>query len=250
MQHDYNVYWDKLRHSIRYQPSNRFRSFLVKELLENNFDMDELHIADVGCGDGSLLQFISQIKPNACLTGFDISSEQMDFNAQLYPLMRFFHFDAGNSAVPGELKETFDLVLSCEVIEHIENDMQFIDNILYLLKPGGTLFLTTISGKLRRLDKEVLGHFRSYEKKEICSLLAEKGINADKSYNTGFPIFSLQKRLVNVFYDFVIKKVASGRKPSVLIRLTMSCMYFGMVLCRKIPLGPQLVVIGRKPSHF
>lgn len=36
----------------------------------------------------------------------------------------------------------YDIVLSVSVLEHVTNDEEFIDDICYLLKPGGTAILT------------------------------------------------------------------------------------------------------------
>ena len=247
--HYYNQYWDRLRNSIKYQPSNRFRCFLVKKLLQTPKIGESPSIVDVGCGDGDLLTFVATILPKAHLTGVDISEEQIAVNARQHPEIAFATFDAGGDDFPSELGRKFDIVLSCEVIEHVADDEKFINNVLNLLKPGGILLLTTISGQLYRLDKEILGHFRSYDRAAICTRLESKGVSAREAYNTGFPIFSLQKRLVNIFYNFVIKTVASGCELGPVVKTIMSLMYYGMVLCRRIPLGPQLVIVGELNAH-
>lgn len=203
--HDYSEYWDRLRKSIKYQPSNRFRCFLVRELLQSADIVESAHIVDVGCGDGDLLTFAASVLPQAHLTGVDISEEQIALNAMQYPNIAFARFDAGGDFLP-ELKRKFDIVLSCEVIEDVADDEKFINNLLGLLKPGGILFLTIIFGRLYKFDREILGHFRPYDHSVICARLESRGVTMREAYNTGFPIFSMQKRLVNVFYDFVIKQ--------------------------------------------
>jgi hypothetical protein len=68
--------------------------------------------------------------------------------------------------------------LFTEVIEHLPDDNMALKSIYKLLKPNGTLFLSTPSsnapmhklGLAKEFDKKV-GHLRRYSKKEITSLI-------------------------------------------------------------------------------
>lgn len=44
--------------------------------------------------------------------------------------------------------DKFDAVLSLEVIEHVQNQKDFVSNLCQLLKPDGYLFLSTINRTL------------------------------------------------------------------------------------------------------
>lgn len=70
----------------------------------------------------------------------------------------------------------FDVVISFNVLEHINDDQKAIDNMAAKLKAGGKLIILTPAHRLLfgSLDKN-LGHFRRYAKFEI----AEKFKNAN-----------------------------------------------------------------------
>ncbi|ASK62770.1 SAM-dependent methyltransferase [Virgibacillus phasianinus] len=65
-----------------------------------------------------------------------------------HPLTTFLHGDVTASDLPEKLGQ-FDTILSFETIEHIPDEKQFLSNIYAMLKPGGTLLLSTPFGKGR-----------------------------------------------------------------------------------------------------
>ena len=245
----FNDYWDELRQSSRYHPANRFRYHLIQKLVPLHSQKPE-RIMDVGCGDGELLTTLSNIYPSASLIGCDVSANQVAINSQRLPNMAFVHADAAKPDLKSKVGlsngSQFDLVTSSEVIEHVVDDQMFLKNIADVLAPGGVLFLTTQSGKQYRMDKEVLGHLRHYEKNALCQMSELAGLEVVNAYNCGFPILSLQKRIVDVFFDSVMRSVGNGNKPGYLARSIMSLMYVGLCFAPKIS-GPQLVLIARKP---
>ena len=65
--------------------------------------------------------------------------------------------------------ESFDCVVTFQVIEHIRNDMAFVCEIERLLKPGGLLLLST-PNRLMSLTRNPW-HVREYTERELRSLL-------------------------------------------------------------------------------
>lgn len=65
--------------------------------------------------------------------------------------------------------ESFDYVVSVEVIEHVEADERFVSEILRVLKPGGTVLLTTPNGDW--VENKNPDHKRHYKKRELNALL-------------------------------------------------------------------------------
>ncbi len=63
----------------------------------------------------------------------------------------------------------FDLVVSVEVIEHVEADAKFVSEIARVLKPGGTFLLTTPNGDW--VENKNPDHKRHYHKIELQRLL-------------------------------------------------------------------------------
>lgn len=79
----------------------------------------------------------------------------------------FIRADAGTIPLaPGH----FDMVVSFQVIEHIENPKPYLDTIARMLKPGGCALLTTPN--LKESDGENPFHVREYSAEDLSELLA------------------------------------------------------------------------------
>jgi SAM-dependent methyltransferase len=67
---------------------------------------------------------------------------------------------------------SFDLILSVSVLEHVQDDVQFVRLIGELLKPGGTAILTVDFAEAYKpgLKKPIVDH-RLYTTERICDVL-------------------------------------------------------------------------------
>jgi SAM-dependent methyltransferase len=68
--------------------------------------------------------------------------------------------------------ESFDIVVSVEVLEHVEQDELFVDQVHRILKPGGTFLMTTPNGDY--LKKPNVGHVRHYTRQQLLNLLSSR----------------------------------------------------------------------------
>ena len=131
----------------------------VEKFLAQNFPKD-VRILDVGCGQGHLL---GKIKAHGYenLTGCDYT----DFSDRGMPF-HFFQQDC-NQPFPSDLG-AFDIILSSEVIEHLENPWQFIRHLKAQLKEGGTLMLSTPNPEslLSLLSLTLKGYYSSFGPRE------------------------------------------------------------------------------------
>jgi SAM-dependent methyltransferase len=76
-----------------------------------------------------------------------------------------------NSVFPPLLEihdQTFDTVVSFQVIEHVRDDQLFLQEIYRVLKPGGTAYITT-PNKRKSLTRNPW-HIREYEAAEFTQL--------------------------------------------------------------------------------
>lgn len=97
-------------------------------------------IADLGCGNGQLLQLL---KDNGYhnLRGIDVSASQVKLARQVVP-----DVDLGDALGFLRASESeFDLILSLDVIEHLTKDeaLEFLKLSFAALRPGGRLVLQT-----------------------------------------------------------------------------------------------------------
>lgn len=105
------------------------------------------HMADAGSGFGQYVHYLSRNYPEAHITGLDIKQEQIDDCNQFFnklgkqDLVKFEYADLTRM----DIKEAYDLVLSVDVMEHIEDDRGVMKHLYQALKPGGYLFISTPS---------------------------------------------------------------------------------------------------------
>lgn len=92
---------------------------------------------DLGCGDGRFSSFIGFFGPT---TGLELSSEAVNNANRNYPWVEYVQADILSL---NKNHESYDCVISQEVIEHVEDKVQFLKIICNCLKPGGYLILTT-----------------------------------------------------------------------------------------------------------
>lgn len=90
-------------------------------------------ILDIGCGTGYYTRFFGVQND---VTGIDLLS----CVEKRYKNFRFVKGDATALPFP---KESFELVVSFDVIEHIENDRKMVSEAYRVLKKGGQLLIGT-----------------------------------------------------------------------------------------------------------
>lgn len=118
--------------------------------------------------------------------------------ADAYPLT-FFHFNIEREEFPFP-EGHFDLVLCCEIIEHLQNDpVQVLHQIKRVLKPSGYLVLTTPNvSRLENVCRMIAGaniydpysgygaygrHNREYNRHELALLLDYCGFDIETMFS-------------------------------------------------------------------
>ncbi|OCH87387.1 ubiquinone biosynthesis O-methyltransferase [Obba rivulosa] len=129
--------------------------------------LEGIDVVDVGCGGGLLCESLTRLGGNTL--GIDASSSNIaiaSLHASFDPSLSFADSASRTSPPPetgprrGRLRyehtsvedllaregpKRFDVVCSMEVLEHVDNPRAFLRNCAELVKPGGHLFLSTIS---------------------------------------------------------------------------------------------------------
>ncbi|KAJ7603755.1 S-adenosyl-L-methionine-dependent methyltransferase [Mycena polygramma] len=110
-----------------------------------------LDVLDVGCGGGLLSESLARL--GAKTLGVDASEANIliaklhaaqDPNLAPGPSTYLSYLHTSAEALLTEPKR-YDVVCSMEVLEHVDNPPAFLDTCSQLVKPGGHLFLSTIS---------------------------------------------------------------------------------------------------------
>jgi len=110
--------------------------------------LEGLKILDVGCGGGILAEPLARIGAN--VTGIDASSEQINTakeHAALDPSLsgRLSYIHTTVEDVASSESHRYDAVVASEILEHVSDKELFLKSCTDTLKPGGSIFVTTLN---------------------------------------------------------------------------------------------------------
>jgi 2-polyprenyl-3-methyl-5-hydroxy-6-metoxy-1,4-benzoquinol methylase len=143
----YNNRWSQLTYL------NKLQIQRLNEILQaiQKINLANPKILDFGCGDGWLTSILNHIGPTL---GIDLSDKAVNLAKKMYPTAEFFY---GNVFQYPFEKESFNIVISQEVIEHVLNQELYLELAARYLKRGGFLILTTPNSfNFNRWDKKAL----------------------------------------------------------------------------------------------
>lgn len=167
---------------------------LLKILNTNNNSLNK-NIFDLGCGNGSVANFLS--KYNWQVTGVDSSTDGIEKANKAYPNIKI----EKGSAYENLSKKygQFPILISLEVIEHLYAPRLYVKTVFDLLIPGGLAIISTpyhgywknlVLATLGKLDNHFHalwdhGHIKFWSKKTLSKLLLEAGFIDIKFINVG-----------------------------------------------------------------
>ena len=129
----YNDHWRDFEYANRLKTARC--AAIIYELAALKIYQPE--ILDLGCGTGWLAGILGTLGPT---TGVELSDEAIKQAALRHPYVRFI---AANFFELNWPSGTFDVVVSQEVLEHVEDQAGYLTLAYQALKPGGYLILTT-----------------------------------------------------------------------------------------------------------
>ncbi|HRW98502.1 MAG TPA: class I SAM-dependent methyltransferase [Cyclobacteriaceae bacterium] len=143
-------------------------------------DLVKGDLLEVGCGEGRGIDLvINKVKSYTAIDKIEGIIQEL---RKKYPSGKFL--SANIPPFQGLEDNSFDTVISFQVIEHIKDDKFFLKEINRVLKPGGTAYLTT-PNRIMSLSRNPW-HIREYTAEELLKLAREcfntaemKGIGGD-----------------------------------------------------------------------
>ncbi len=187
----YNEAWYKWDDMKIYGPTARHtRRFIFKLLHGLSFDS----VLDAGCGTGVLLQQILEKYPHVQLTGSEYSPQGIEFARKRLPNAEFFSIDLGTQ----NLGKQFDLVTCIDVLEHVDDDVAALKNLLAMTRKY--MILSVPLGPLTNFKVEVerMGHVHGYNRAELETKMRDAGFEILKAIQWGFPFYNLHRRIANL----------------------------------------------------
>ncbi|MBK7468581.1 MAG: class I SAM-dependent methyltransferase [Saprospiraceae bacterium] len=130
-------------------------------------------VCEIGTGSGYGVRIIAPV----CDEFVTIDKFRCELDFSEYKNVKFIQMEIPPFA--GIAENTFDYVITFQVIEHIENDKSFLQEINRVLKPGGKLILTT-PNKIQSLTRNPW-HVREYTVDELVSLFEQCGFKVNAS---------------------------------------------------------------------
>lgn len=128
-------------------------------------------ILDTGCGSGYGTELLASHAGQGTVVGIDLSSDAIRYCC-LRRKSANLHFVRMDSCCLSFSDESFDLVTSFEVIEHIADYPRFLAEVRRVLRPGGHFALATPNAVWRRLHGIMNPHhIKEFTYEELHSVL-------------------------------------------------------------------------------
>ena len=186
----------------------------VMEILQKQFAGRErdTQFIEVGCGDGGLSRILCEHGYRGA--GIDFSKQAIDrAKIKLNEYVesgnyRLIHADFMEAEALTEWHHSADLVFSMMVMEHVDNESLFIENLLRLLKPGGYCLLAVPGRKDSwGYEDETVGHLRRYDREDLQAIM-ERKLAQVEIWSVGVPVVNLLYGIGN----FLIKRSDERKK--------------------------------------
>ena len=162
-------HWEQIsKHPVKRNSFVLARYLNVVHLLENTLGtLENKRILDVGCGDGVLTYFLA--KKGAITAGIDLSEIAIEFAKS--KLKKFnIDFKVGSAYTLPYNDNSFDAVVSSDVIEHLEDVNSYLLELKRVTKKGGGIIISTpIRYTAIPLDNEHVVEWFTEEFKEVIT---------------------------------------------------------------------------------
>lgn len=171
------------------------RDLLDKSI--KNLNSKKLTIADIGCGVGRHYNTLSKYGEVLCID----NNKNAVSACKKRGIKDVILADALNTKIKSE---SVDVACALDIIEHIENDLDFLNELYRILKPGGKLILTFPAFDfLWSVDDDMAHHKRRYTKKSFKILVNKTEFKINK---LSYRYFFIAVPTIAMFFLQKIKK--------------------------------------------
>jgi len=226
------------------------RSRLILAALRRRLgSLEGRRILDVGCGTGLVLAALERCETITCGLDRRLSALQ---HARARVQGHLIRNQSGRVPFTGQ----FDVTLACDVIEHVEDDVALLREMLRATRRGGILLVTVpASPRLWSAYDEVAGHRRRYTRRTLVRALAMAGferICARYFSCLPYPALLLQRRSLPTADgpDERAKLVRDALRvpPAPINALLSFATFVEMPLARICPFGGSLIATAVAPE--
>jgi SAM-dependent methyltransferase len=208
-------------------------------------------ILDAGCGPGVFTYELAKRHPQAKVTGVELEADLVDRNNEIAQRAGIENvvFEQGD-VTKLDFDEAFDLVLSVDNFEHVEDDIGAMRTLLRALRPGGRL-VAHVPGHdrrwilfRRRVNFDVPGHVRpGYHAEQLVAKLEQAGFEVISQQATYGPLETFTNNL-----SYLITGADQKRKVpyAAVFPALLALSWFGQF--SKPAWGAGVLAVARRPA--
>ena len=197
---------------------------LRAEFIASRVDLKNMDVLDVGCGGGLLCEALFDL--NGKISGIDAAGPGIEIAKRHAKdnCKEILYRDITAEELVDSESEKYDVVTCLEVIEHVPDPQSLVTACSNLLKPGGSLFLSTINRNPRSWITAIVGaeyifnilpkgthEFSKFIKpSELASCMRTAGINLSETKGMFYNPLTHKANLNN---DLGVNYLMYGKKP-------------------------------------
>jgi 2-polyprenyl-3-methyl-5-hydroxy-6-metoxy-1,4-benzoquinol methylase len=193
---------------------------VIKDLKKNQYESAEFTLLDVGCGAGNLLFNIRTEFNKSNLYGLDFNIKSATINLEGLGVKLF---QGGLNDLNSDLK--FDFIVSSQLLEHIDNPIDYVNFLSKHLKRNGVVYLDIpfIGSRSFRLFKNYWVHLDTprhrnlFEISTLTQLFKDYELMQINKFGTGYAYltsiinlmkykFKFSQLSIKPFFAFIISK--------------------------------------------
>jgi 2-polyprenyl-6-hydroxyphenyl methylase/3-demethylubiquinone-9 3-methyltransferase len=140
-----------------FKPLHDINPLRLSFIEENSQGLFGKSVVDVGCGGGILAESMAQL--DAVVTGIDLASESLEV-AKLHGLesgLKVRYQCVSSEEFAKSNPESFDVVTCLEMLEHVPDPSSVVKACASMVKPGGSVFFSTINRNTKSWLMAILG---------------------------------------------------------------------------------------------
>jgi ubiquinone/menaquinone biosynthesis C-methylase UbiE len=227
----------------------RSRAKLVVWALERHFPATT-SLLDVGCGRGSILRAVRRRFPSIACAGGELLDTALQLARPRLPGVDLYQIDARKLPFDRE----FDVVTSCDVLEHIDEDAAVAREFFRSVVPGGGVIVTVPQHRWLWSAVDVYSHHRRrYERRQLVDVIKQAGFVVERvtSFVTVLlPLMLIsraQKRELTDDFD-PTAELRVGAFTNAVLENALGVERWMIRGGVSMPIGTSLMVIARRPK--